>query len=267
MSCHAALELDHHGRGASPVHGLDPLAKLLAAAGVTLAAISFPKHATGELLPLFLFPALLMALGQVPLRPFFRLLLIGLPFAVMAGVWNIFLDPARVRLPSGVEFSAGWLSFLSILLRYLLTAGTVLALIGTTSFPRLLQAFIRLHAPHAFVQLLNLLYRYIFVLTEEGRALTHAWQLRCPQRRLPDPAVAAGLAGNLFLRTEARSRRIYRAMTLRGYDGTLPFRTHEGWTRRDLLFLLLVLAATAAVRLLPLTQWLGGAALKFPGVQ
>lgn len=259
MSCHAAQELDHHGAGHGVLHDLDPLAKLLATVVFVVTVVSFPKYAVGELVPFCLFPALLLVGGRVPAEPFFRLLRLGLPLALLAGVWNIFLDPARVQLPGGLAVSAGWFSFLSILLRYGLTAGAVLALVGTTSFPRLMHGLARLRLPHVFIQLLFLLYRHLFVLVEEGRALAHAWQLRCPQRRLPDLPAVGPMVGGLFLRSEVRGGRLYRAMVLRGYDGTLPFRREHGFRAGEWALLLLTLAGCVAGRFLPLTAWLGGA--------
>jgi len=194
-----------------------------------------------------------------------RLLRLGLPLAALAGIWNVWLDPVRIALPGGVGLSAGWFSFGSILLRYLLTAGAMLVLIGTTSFPRLVRALAGRRPAHPFLQVLYLLYRHLFVLVEEGRALARAWQLRSPQRRLPELRIAGSMLGGLFLRTETRAGRLHHAMVLRGYDGSLAFRAEPRWGWRESAFLGATVLGCLAARVLPLTEWLGRALLDLLG--
>ncbi len=256
MSCHAAMELDRHGAEHSPVHGLHPLAKLLATAAFVLAVVSFPKYAVAPLAPFFLYPLALGVLGGVPARPVLRLLLAGLPFAGVAAVANIFLD--RAPLPGG-GVPGGWLSCASILLKYALTAGAVLALVGTTSFGRVVQALAQLRTPHSFLMLLQLLYRYLFVLVEEGHTVARARTLRDPRRRLPELRTAAHMLSALFVRTWERAERVHRCMRLRGYDGLLPVAAARSWRFADFAFLAGVAAACLAARGLPLVEWLGRA--------
>ncbi len=254
MSCHAAMELDRHGAERSPAHGLDALAKLLAMAFFVLAVVSFPKYAVAPLAPFFLYPLALGILGGVPARPVLRLLLAGLPFVGVAAVANIFLD--RAPLADGVP--GGWVSCASILVKYALTAGSVLVLVATTSFGRVLQALARLRTPHSFLMLLQLLYRYLFVLVEEAHTVARARTLRDPRRRLPELRTATHMLSALFVRTWERAERVHRCMRLRGYDGLLPVAAPRPWRLADSAFLCGVAAACAAARFLPLTEWLGG---------
>ncbi len=254
MSCHAAMELDRHGAAVSPAHSLDALAKLMATAAFVLTVVSFPKHAVAPLAPFFLYPLVLGILGDVPAWPVLRLLLAGLPFVGVAAAANIFLD----RVPMGDSgIAGGWFSCASILLKYALTAGAVLVLIGTTSFNRVLQALAWLRTPHSFLMLLQLLYRYLFVLVEEAHAVGHARVLRDPRRRLPDLRTATHMLSALFLRTWERAERVHRCMRLRGYDGLLPVAAPRPWHLADTLFLLGVLVACVMARALPLVQWVG----------
>lgn len=248
------MELDRHGAEASPVHGLDALAKLLATAVFVLAVVSFGKYEVAALVPFLLFPLALGILGNVPARPVLRLLLTGLPFVGVAAVVNIFLD----RAPAGDSgMAGGWLSCASILLKYALTAGTVLVLVGTTSFNRILLAMAQLRTPRSFLMLLQLLYRYLFVLVEEGQSVMHARVLRDPRRRLPDLRTATHMLSALFLRTWERAERVHRCMRLRGYDGLLPVAAPHPWRLADSAFLAVVVLACVAARFLPVVEWLG----------
>ncbi len=70
------------------------------------------------------------------------------------------------------------------------------------------------------VQLL-LLYRYLFVLTEEAARLVRARALRSFGRRGMGVRVYGSMVGHLLLRTLDRARRIHRAMLARGFDGEI----------------------------------------------
>lgn len=257
MSCHAAMELDHNGDHHSPLHKLDALAKLLATMVFVLTVISFPNDAVLPLLPYLLFPLAMALFGEVPWRSMLTLLLAGLPFIAVAALSNLFFNHQTVSA-FGIEMHAGVLSGISILLRYLLTASAVLALIGTTSFNRILQAFARLHLPRSFLMLLQCMYRYLFVLVEEGRSISHARLLRDPGHRFPDLRTARGMLASLFLRSWERAERVYRGMLLRGYDGELPITKSSHWRWRDLAFVVLVTAACLAGRLIPWLTPSGG---------
>jgi cobalt/nickel transport system permease protein len=257
MSCHAAMELDHNGDHHSPLHTLDALAKLLATIAFVLVVISFPNDAVLPLLPYLLFPLAMVVFGEVPWRPFLTLLLAGLPFIAIAALSNLFFGHRQV-LVFGIEMHAGILAGLSLLLRYLLTASAVLALIGTTSFNRILQALARLHLPRSFLLLLQCMYRYLFVLVEEGRSISHARLLRDPGHRFPDLHTARGMLASLFLRSWERAERVYRGMLLRGYDGEVPITRPSHWRFRDLAFVTVVIAASLAGRLFPWLIYSGG---------
>jgi cobalt/nickel transport system permease protein len=68
----------------------------------------------------------------------------------------------------GVTVSGGWVSFFSVMLKFLLTITSALLLIATTSFPGICRALRKFGIPDIFISQLLFLYRYIFVLVEEA---------------------------------------------------------------------------------------------------
>ena len=50
------------------VHRLDPRAKVIATMLFLFTVISFPKYEVAALVPFFLFPVLLMTIGEIPVR-------------------------------------------------------------------------------------------------------------------------------------------------------------------------------------------------------
>ncbi len=93
------------------VHRLDPRAKVVATFLFLLTVISFPKYEIVALVPFFLFPALLMALGEIPVRFIIRKIVVVSPFAVFIGIFNPLLDARTFAVIPGFYVSAGWVSF------------------------------------------------------------------------------------------------------------------------------------------------------------
>lgn len=257
MSCYEADRLDRLSYLDSPVHRLDPRAKLLATLAFVVAVVSFPKYEVSALAPFVFFPLLLAGTGGIPLRLIARRVLIVSPFAIMIGLFNPLLDRAPGIVLGPVELSAGWLSFASILARFALTMSSVLVLTATTSFPALCQGLTALRVPRAFVVQLLFLYRYLFLLAEESGRLRRARDLRGIGARGRTLRVAAAAMGVLFTRTLDRAERIYQAMAARGFDGTVRQLRTLSFGRTDALFLAGTAGSALALRLAPVTLWLG----------
>jgi cobalt/nickel transport system permease protein len=213
--------LDELAARDSAVHRLDPRAKLLTTAAFVLTVVSFGRYEISALLPFFLFPAALLAAAGLPAGPLARRLLLAAPFALLVGAFNPLLDREVLLRLGGVGISGGWLSFLSIQLRFLLTVGAALVLIATTGFAPLCLALERLGAPRIFALQLLFLYRYLFVLVEEGGRLARARTLRAGRGRGTGVRVFGTLAGQLLLRSLDRARRLHLAMLSRGFDGEI----------------------------------------------
>lgn len=259
MSCHAAKELDLLGYRNTAVHRLDSRVKLLVTLVFILCVVSFPKYAVVGLVPFFAFPVALGILGRVPARLLLRLLAVAAPFAVLVGVFNPLLDAEPVLRIGSLHVAAGWVSFLSILLRFALTVSMGLILISTTSLPGLLHGLLQMRVPRPFVTQLQFLYRYLFLLIEEGQSLARARLLRNPQRRHAGIAVFKGMLTSLLWRTWDRADRVYKSMKTRGFRGDIPSLRHAHLHAADVIFLGGSTAACLAARFLPLTQWVGRA--------
>ncbi len=204
------------------VHRLDPRVKVVATMLFLFTVVSLPKYEVVALFPFFLFPALLMTIGEIPVAFILRKVLLVSPFAILIGVFNPFLDTGVVAVVFGVAVSGGVLSFLSILLKFTLTVSAALLLIATTSFPGVCHALRQLNVPAIFVTQLLFLYRYLFVLAEEALRIIRARDVRSFGQRGTGMKVFARLIGILLFRTVDRAERIYCAMLSRGFQGDIP---------------------------------------------
>lgn len=235
---------------------LDPRAKLIATLVFSVVVVSFDRYTVARLLPLAAFPVALAALGDLPVRPLVRKLAIAAPFALLVGLFNPLLDRASVVILGEFTVAAGWMSFLSILLRFLLTVSAALVLVAGTGMNELCVALGRLGVPRIFVSQLNFLFRYAFVLGSEASSMATAHALRSGGRR-PGIAAFGPLAGHLLLRAFERAQRIHRAMLARGFDGELRGTRALNWTGRDTVFVVGWCAYFVAVRWFDTPQWLG----------
>ena len=239
------------------VHRLDPRIKVVCTMLFLFTVISFSKYEVASLLPFFLFPVLLTTIGEIPIKFLLKKIILVSPFAIFIGIFNPFLDTRTVTVLAGIPLSAGWLSFISILMKFSLTISAALLLIATTSFPGICHALRRLGVPAIFVAQLLFLYRYIFVLMEEAMRIVRARDMRSFGKRGLGMKVAVRLIGTLFLRTVERAERIYSAMLCRGFSGDIPSLKKYQLRSSDVLFALTTIAFLVLFRFVPITEILG----------
>lgn len=250
---HALSELDAVERtacGHSPLHGIDARAKLLATVAFLVTMLSVPLVRLEVLLLFFVFPIVSAALGGLRYGMIFRRSLVVLPFVAFIGVFNLFYDREPVFRIGTLVVTEGWVTFLSILVRGLLSVGALLVLVYTTGYYRLCRSMQRLGVPSVFTTQLLFVYRYLYVLIEEAMAMQRARDARSFGRRSYPLRVWATLIGQLLMRTFDRAERISRAMLARGFTGRIPDGVSErpAWNVRDSVFLAAWCAALVLLR-------------------
>ncbi len=223
------------------VHRLDPRIKLTVILAFVVTVVSFNKYAVLSLAPFFILPVFFLSFGDIPAGFIFKKVLIVAPFAFFVGIFNPVLDTDTLYTIGGMEISGGWVSFLSIMIKFVLTISAALLLIATTSFPGVCHALVRLRAPEIFVSQLLFLYRYIFVLMEEAMKILRARDMRSFEKRGKEMKVFINLIGVLFIRTIERSERIYQAMLSRGFHGRIDTMKVHRLSAADIVFALISL--------------------------
>ena len=119
-------------------------------------------------------------------------------------------------------------------------------LAATTRFPDLLIALQQLRVPKLFVAIIGLMWRYLFVISEEVTRMLRARTSRSATELGSHheggtvfwrARVTGGMAGSLFLLSLERSDRVYAAMLSRGYNGELPVSETQPLTSSNQRFL------------------------------
>lgn len=230
--------MDTLASGDSPLHRLDPRAKLLTTFLFLTAVVSFNKYAVSALAPFFLYPVFLVAVGNLPPVYLLKKILLVSPFAILVGIFNPLLDRQTLLHLGPLAVSGGWVSFLSIILRFLLTVSAALALLSLTGINSVCEALAKIGVPRPFVVQLLFLNRYIFVLTGETERMSRASSLRSFGSGAMNFRLFTQIVGHLLLRTLDRAERVYRAMLCRGFDGHIRVVRFFSIGRREIIFVL-----------------------------
>lgn len=251
LSAHAIGLTGLAGDPASPVHQLDPRAKVLGLVGITLVAVSAPLRAW----PVFALCAAELAVvatvARVPPREVWRRARLVLPFVLLAAAALPFVRPGGTPHALGplTVHEDGLEVFGTVTAKAAIgTAGAVL-LGATTTFPAVLRALAALRVPSLFVLIAASMYRYLFVIVAELGRMRAALVSRGYRPRSALQVQAAGrVATALFLRTYGRGERVHRAMLSRGYRGAMPQAAPLRLARADLAFVGLVLVTLVPLR-------------------
>lgn len=218
------------------VHHLEPRAKLITTICFILSVVSFPKYTIADFSPFFLFPVIMLSLSDIPPLYLLRKIIIMSPFAIMIGIGNPVFDTTPLITFDYFSISGGWISFLSILIRFFLTTSTALILIASTGIYHLVLGLEKLGIPSLFATQILFLYRYLFILCDEGIRILRAVKLRSPESKGISLKIYVYLLSSLLIRTIDRAQRIYVAMQCRGFNGKIHVLHSSRWTKQDFVF-------------------------------
>lgn len=248
--------LDQLARADTAIHRLDPRAKVLVTLAFVLTVASFEPYAVAALLPLFLFPIVLAAQGDLPSGVVVRNVALAMPFALAVGLFNPVFDREIVVQLGSLSLGAGWLSCLSIVLRAALTLSAALVLLGVTGLAGVCSALEGLGVPRVLVMQLHFLHRYLFVLLDDTARSARALSLRACGRPVGWRTVAS-LIGVALLRTWQRAEQVHGAMRARGYDGRCRPLAARRFGAREVVFVAGWTACFGLLRFSDATQQVG----------
>ena len=250
--------MDELARLESPVHRLDARAQILTTAIFVLTVMSFPRYEVSALMPFFIYPFVLVSAGGLPVRVLIRKVAVAAPFALCVGLFNPLLDRQPMGVIGSHEIAAGWFSFASIMLRFILTVSAGVILVACTGIHRLSAGLERLGMPRVFAVQLLFLYRYFFVIGDEGLRMKRSVEIRSTGSYGLGFKVYGHVIGHLLIRAMDRAQRIYRAMVARGFDGEIRLlqQTRPDW--RDVAYVSGWVAFFVVARYWNFAEFLGG---------
>jgi cobalt/nickel transport system permease protein len=230
-----------------------------------LAAALTPDGAWLAFLALAMLWLALVLMSDVPPGLLLRRGLVALPFAA-AAVTVLFTLPGEALLTVQVPLfgwqltitDAGLVRFVTILLKSGVSVLMATLLAATTTFPDLLHAMRGIGIPSVLVGVIAFMYRYIFVLADEVLTMLRARDARSALGPAGQKAggtvfwrarIAGGMVGSLFVRSLARSERVYQAMASRGYAGELRWLDKPQTRSMDLVWLAVLVLVLLLIQL------------------
>lgn len=180
--------------------------------------------------------ALTLLAGRIPWKAYFHFMTVPLAFLILSGAaiaLQLTTHPIgffRVRIFSFyLCLTTGSLrTAAEVFFKALAGMSAMYMMALSTPVHALVLVLKKLHLPKLLVELMNLIYRYIFILFEAAEQLQTAAKSRLGYRNFRRSLRSfAGIAGNLFLIAFKKANTYYDALLSRGYDGSLEFLTDE----------------------------------------
>ncbi|SHM10989.1 cobalt/nickel transport system permease protein [Anaerosporobacter mobilis DSM 15930] len=207
----------------------NPYSKLLFGVGNLLICVLCRSNVVSLCIFLIML-ALVVLIGKMPFRAYLRLLCIPLIFLVISTITVIFevghVESAKilVSLAGGHIYMTKWSltrgiqlflsSFASVTCLYFLAV--------TTPVIDMIQVLRSLHLPKIVIELMYLIYRFIFLLLETGNAIVVAQDCRLGYKdRKTSVQSTSKMAAVLFVRAYQKADALFCSMESRGYDGDL----------------------------------------------
>jgi cobalt/nickel transport system permease protein len=216
-------------------------------------------HARDPRVKILLLVAYLAALGTTPRTPALTALCYAAPLAAALAAARLPAGALLLRAAAVLPFSAIFavFSFMAgeagraeaLLVKSFLSAAAVLVVAGSTPLPKLLWGFEALGAPRFLILVVQFLYRYLFVISEQAQHMRLAARSRGSGSRRLGFRSAAGAIAVLFARSCARAEGIHDAMLARGSAGEIRLLAGARAGARDFALLTFGIAVIAAVRL------------------
>ncbi len=199
-----ARYLDHYSYLNSPIHRLGAHTKLAIAIAMVFLVLLIPIWWYWFHAVVWLMLLVTALVSRIPLGGLLKRL---------RWVWVVLLVISLGRLWQ----EDGLYRFLSAIIKGSECLVTMVLLANTTRFTDLLQVIAALQAPRIFVTTLSLMYRYLFVLTDEKNRMLRARRSRTfRQSNWWVWLLQSNLIANLFVRCAERASRIHAAMLSRG---------------------------------------------------
>jgi len=214
--------LDEYSNLRSPLHQLDPRAKLVGFVALIVICVTTPPNLYAAFAAYLGLELVLVLVSRLPWRHVFKRMLIVLPFILVVAVFLPFFNKGGGSYNLGplTVSTHGLLVLWNVTIKSTVSVLAIILLSSTTPFPELLKGMERLRIPHLMTTLLSFMYRYIFVLMDELQRMRRARDSRgWSGKWLWQIKVIGHMIAALFLRSYERGERVYAAMLARGYDG------------------------------------------------
>lgn len=229
--------IDDYQKSGSRLHSAEPTFKLLLLVFFALSVVSCNKYDILSVVYLASFPVFLFFISGIPFIFFLRKILFLSPLVILSGIFNPFFDKAPIFVAGDFYISAGVMSFIVIIAKYVVIVFTLLIYISTTKFESIVWSFQKLKIPSVFITQFVIFYKYIFVIGEEAVKMIIAYRLRSGSDREFNLKVFTCVISQLFIRAYERAGRVYQCMLMRGFSGDINLIEERRFSKKEFVYL------------------------------
>ena len=214
----------------SKLRHIDPIQKVLFA----LLTLSVCVWANNELISVgvvLIMGCITAFAGGTPLRIFIRLLMVPVWFLLIGAITiAVGFSAEKEAFFAAIPIAGAWIGFsrtgleeaLRLFLKALGAVSCLYFLSLSTPMVAFLAALRRLRVPGLLVELMGLVYRFIFVLLDTANTIHTAQSCRLGYSEISGAYRSLGMmASAVFIRSYKRSEELYTALESRGYEGEL----------------------------------------------
>jgi len=234
----------------SPIHKLHARVKIVFTLVFIVALNLLSPRAWPGFILFFSLILSVIILSKVDLRVVMKRSLVAIPF-VLSAIPLVFWGPAPTldwNIPGLITIPvspAGVERCLSIMVKAWISVLAAVFLTATTDSHALISGLRQLGVPAILISIIELMWRYLFVMVDEVTRLIRARNSRSTVVNHGHHAggsvfwragVTGNMAGSLFLRSIERSERVYAAMLSRGYNGEPVVDLEKEYTRKDRIY-------------------------------
>lgn len=223
-------------RRQSFIHSIDARAKLLLLVAFLISLATLRTFSLLGFVGSFVLLSGIGLLARLPVLKVIQRALVVLPFL---GTFGLVLWLSGETQRAIILLSKGYLSGLAVIL-----------LVATSPLPAILRAARFFKMPDLLVEIIQILYRYLFVLSDQVARARIAAQSRGGLRKSLGFTAASGLIAVLFSRSYEKAIRIQQAMLARGRGDVVIASEPSAFQLRDVTALLFGLLIIFALRFL-----------------
>ena len=112
--------MDTLAAGGTDLHRLDPRAKLITTLMFVSMVVSLGKYEISMMIPFIVYPLAMIVSADLPVLYLLKKIMLVAPFAVMIGIFNPLMDREPLLQIGSLYITGGWVSFFSIMMRFVL---------------------------------------------------------------------------------------------------------------------------------------------------
>lgn len=227
------MQIDYYAYH-SKMRKINPGIKMLLAAGTLLLTVGADRLIL-SLFVMLTMSGITLIVGRTPVKvyihymsvPVMLMLVSGFMIAAQfshsaVGEWNIDLSMFFICFTRESIFQS-----VKVLCKSFAGVSALYMMSFSTPVNEMILVLQKLHIPRLIVELMGLIYRYIFILYDVAERMQVAAKARLGYRSFVQSLrTFAAIAGNLFLISLKKANAYYDALLARGYDGKIEF-LHE----------------------------------------